>query len=103
MHRKTHGAVEQDIHWFGFRTNMSQKILLQLQSLALEAPTVEFLANELKRLSCEQALRGALVVGQEKERELATMSLEFEFHLPFSCGSPLADLTWPGKRKRLQM
>ena len=28
---------------------------------------------------CEQALRGALVAGQEKEGQLATMSLEFEY------------------------
>ena len=28
---------------------------------------------------CEQAFRGALVVGQEKEGQLATMSLEFEY------------------------
>ena len=93
VHRKTHGAVEQDIHLFGFRTNTSQKILVQLQSLALETPTVEFLANELKGLACEQALQGTLVVGWEKEGELATKSLEFEFHLQFSCGSPSTDLT----------
>ena len=30
-------------------------------------------------LACEQALRGALVAGREKERELATTSLEFEY------------------------
>ena len=64
VHRKTHGAVEQDIHWFGFRTNTSQKILVQLQSLALEIPTVEFLANELKRLACEQALHSGGGVGK---------------------------------------
>ena len=29
-------------------------------------------------LACEQALQGALVVGQKKEGELATTSLEFE-------------------------
>jgi len=39
-------------------------------------------------VACEQALLGTLVAGQEKEGELATMSLEFEFHLQFSCGSP---------------
>ena len=38
---------------------------------------MEFLANELKRLACEQALPGALVTGWEKEGELATKSLEF--------------------------
>ena len=32
-------------------------------------------------IACEQALRGTLVVGLEKEGELTTMSLEFEFHL----------------------
>ena len=93
VHRKTHGAVEQDIHWFGFRTNTSQKILVQLQSLVLETPNVEFLANELKRLACEQALQGTLVVGWEKEGELATTSLEFECHLYFPCGSLSTELS----------
>ena len=31
-------------------------------------------------IACEQALRGALAAGREKEGELATTSLEFEFH-----------------------
>ena len=30
-------------------------------------------------MACTQALRGALTAGQEKEGELATMSLEFEY------------------------
>ena len=30
-------------------------------------------------LACEQALRGALTAGREKEGELATTSLEFEY------------------------
>ena len=30
-------------------------------------------------LACEQAHRGALVAGREKEGELATTSLEFEY------------------------
>ena len=30
-------------------------------------------------LACEQALRGVLAVGREKEGELATMSLEFKY------------------------
>ena len=30
-------------------------------------------------LACEQALRGALAAGPEKEGELATTSLEFEY------------------------
>ena len=44
-------------------------------------------------LACEQALRGALVVGWEKEGELATMSQEFEFHLQFPWGSPSTELS----------
>ena len=43
-------------------------------------------------ITCEQALRGAMTAGKrekrEKEGELATTSLEFEFHLQFPCGSP---------------
>ena len=39
-------------------------------------------------IACEQALRGALAAGREKEGELATTSLEFEFHFQFPCGSP---------------
>ena len=38
-------------------------------------------------LACEQVLQGTLVAGWEKEGELATMSLEFEFCLQFPCGS----------------
>ena len=34
-------------------------------------------------LVCEQALQGALAAGQEKEGELATTSLEFEFRFQF--------------------
>ena len=33
----------------------------------------------MKKVACEQALRGDLAVGQEKEGELATTSLEFEY------------------------
>ena len=44
-------------------------------------------------LICEQALRGALAAWREKEGELATMSLEFEFHLQFPCGSPSTELS----------
>ena len=36
-------------------------------------------------VACEQALRGALAAGREKEGELATTALEFEFHLHFPC------------------
>ena len=44
-------------------------------------------------LASEQALRGALAAGREKEGELATDSLEFEFHLQFPCGSPSTELS----------
>ena len=43
-------------------------------------------------LTCEQALWGALVAEWEKEGELATTSLEFEFHLQFPCGSVSTEL-----------
>ena len=39
-------------------------------------------------VACEQALWGGPATGREKERELATMSLEFEFYLQFPCCSP---------------
>ena len=44
-------------------------------------------------LACEQALRGVLAARREKEGELATTSLEFEFHLQFTCGSPSTELS----------
>ena len=44
-------------------------------------------------LACEQALRGALAAGREKEGELAITSLEFEFHLQFPCGLPSTELS----------
>ena len=38
------------------------------------------------RLACEQALRGALSAGREKEGKLATKSLEFDYmHLKSRC------------------
>ena len=40
-----------------------------------------------------QALRDALAAGREKKGELATTSLEFEFHLQFPCGSPSTELS----------
>ena len=42
--------------------------------------------------ACEQVFWGALAAGQEKEGELATTSLEFEFRLQFPCGSPSTEL-----------
>ena len=44
-------------------------------------------------VACEQAVRGALAAGREKEGDLGTASLEFEFHLQFSCGSPSTELS----------
>ena len=41
-----------------------------------------------RKIACEQTLREALAVGQEKEEELVTTSLEFEFHLQFPYDSP---------------
>ena len=35
--------------------------------------------NGFKNIACEQAHRGALTAGREKEGELATTSLEFEY------------------------
>ena len=37
------------------------------------------LVSKNQSLACEQALPGALAAGREKEGELATTSLEFEF------------------------
>ena len=40
-----------------------------------------------------QALLGALAAGREKEEELATTPLDFEFHLQFLCGCPSTELS----------
>ena len=34
--------------------------------------------NPVQNVGCEQALRGALAMGRDKEKEPATTSLEFE-------------------------
>ena len=44
-------------------------------------------------LACKEAPWGALAVGREKKGELATTSLEFEFHFQFPCGSPSTELS----------
>ena len=44
-------------------------------------------------LACEEAFRGDLAVGWKKEGDLATTSLEFEFHLQYPCGSPSTELS----------
>ena len=58
------------------------------------------LACRLRTLACKKALVGALAVGREKEGELATMSLEFEFHLQFLCVFPLTELSDFGQSAR---
>ena len=44
-----------------------------------------------KEVACEQALRGALAAGREKEGELETASMGFEFQFPW--GSPSTELS----------
>ena len=60
---------------------------------------IEVCCIGLQTLACEKALRGAMAEGQEKEGELATMSLEFKFCFQFPCGSPSTELSdlasWP--------
>ena len=45
------------------------------------------------QIACNQALQGTLVAAWKKKGELATTSLEFEFHLQFLCGSMLTELS----------
>ena len=48
-------------------------------------PHTTLLCHDRKSdLACEQALRSDTAMGWEKEGELATMSLEFEFHLQWA-------------------
>ena len=57
-------------------------------------------------IACEQALRSALAAGREKEGELATASLEFEFHLQplwLSVDWAVIFLPLSAKRKRARM
>ena len=46
-----------------------------------EPPRV--MVGHLAKVACEQALRGAQAPRREREGEIATTSLEFEFHLQF--------------------
>ena len=57
-------------------------------------------------LACKEALRGALAAGRpQKEVELTTTSLEFEFRPQFFCGSPSTKLcdfrqsAWSGNER----
>ena len=54
-------------------------------------------------LSHEQVLWGALAVWQEKEGELATMSLEFEFHLQSPFGSPSESCQISTNQRKVEM
>ena len=51
--------------------------MILLHKNDLSAPTIQLILEA--NLVCEQALRGALAVGMEKEGELVTTSLEFEY------------------------
>ena len=51
--------------------------MILLHKTDLSAPTIQLILEA--NLVCEQALRGALAVGREKEGELVTTSLEFEY------------------------
>ena len=62
----------------------------QKLSLGAKSPVTWLLGRVL---ACDQAIQSALAAGQEKEGELATTSLEFEFHLYFPCGSPSTELS----------
>ena len=57
-------------HAFGIVGSVVTMSLINEWMLAIEKPDW---------LACEQALRGALAVGREKEGEVATTSLEFEY------------------------
>ena len=48
--------------------------------------------SKVFRATSQQGLQGALVAGWEKEGELATTSLKFEFHLQFPFGSPITEV-----------
>ena len=75
-------------------------IAVPTDSNLLDMPSISQPASKLSR--------GTLAVEQEKEGELATTSLEFEFHFQFPYGSPTTELTvrFPPnstKRKQLQV
>ena len=63
----------------------------QKLSLGAKSPVTWFILGRV--LACDQATQSALAAGREKEGELATTSLEFEFHLYIPCGSPSTELS----------
>ena len=62
----------------------------QKLSLGAKSPVTWLLGRVL---ACDQATQSALAAGREREGELATTSLEFEFHLYIPCGSPSTELS----------
>ena len=58
---------------------------------SLILPLLKSSSKANKDVACEQAFRGALAAGREKERELETASMEFKFQFPF--GSPSTELS----------
>ena len=65
-----------------------------------EAPPGKGFLTQALGIHCKLSGGGALAAGQEKEGELVTMSLEFEFHPQFPCGSPLTELSDFGQSAR---
>ena len=55
-----------------------------------QSQSIEVIEEQLK-CSLQASSLGTLLVGREKDGELATTSLEFEFHLQFPCGSALTE------------
>ena len=73
--------------------NNSSTIRSPLYTLIDQLSALPIDQETLISITCEQALWGTLVSGQEKGRELATTSLEFVLHLQFPCGSSLTELS----------
>ena len=70
------------------RVSMSEELFescLQdvLKEISSKRGSFTFRVCGTKSITCEQALRGDLAAGRQKEGELATTSLEFEFRLQF--------------------
>ena len=86
---------------FKFLSHSFSFILLPLPIIPPPPPYYTIVMNTMLAMiihSCDvlagnQALQGPVTEGQEKEGELATMSLEFEFHLQFPSGSLSTELS----------
>ena len=66
---------------------------LRFLSPSLRESKTVLVASGFQVLPCEQAVRGALAAGWEKEGELANTSLEVEFHLQCPRGYPSTELS----------